>query len=99
MYGWAWFFRLAAELNEWRREKGLDLLGPLLPLERTLRDLTKGYLGRLSFPIRSGVHSDTAFALTEILKSSRIRGDEEMVRIIGERAIAFYGEDRDYPFA
>ena len=47
--------------------------------------------------MRSGEHSQTAFALGLILDSGA--GGEELARVVRSRALAFYGKDRDCPLA
>lgn len=93
MYGWAWLFRLAQELHGFQ-ESWSSHLGPL---ERRIRDLTCAYLPRLSWPLRTGVHPDSGFALSMILDYSAAVGDRELSELAADRARAFYLEDRDYP--
>lgn len=71
MYGWAWLLRLAAELRTFDDPDARAWAAHLAPLEHRLVDLTKAYLPRLTYPIRSGVHPDTAFALAQILDYAR----------------------------
>ncbi len=47
------------------------------PLERKLVALTKDYLPRLTYPVRTGVHPDAAFALAQILDYARTFKDAE----------------------
>lgn len=102
MYGWAWALRLTAELQvaaaagdegarRWRDQ--------LRPLEETLVRRTREYLPRLSFPIRTGVHPDTGFALAQILDYARLTGDGETEALIVARARAWYGGDAGWNFA
>ena len=67
MYGWAWALRLAAELREWDDPDARRWTENFAPLEGQLIELVKGYLPRLTYPVRTGVHPDTAFALGQIL--------------------------------
>ena len=97
MYGWAWALRLAAELRTWDdpRAKGWATL--FEPLEQEIVALSMGYLPRLTWPIRTGVHPDTAFALGQILDYALAVKNMELEKLILERAKDFYLEDRDYP--
>jgi hypothetical protein len=97
MYGWAWLLRLAAELHTWDDEDGKVWRANLRPLETRIVQLTKGYLPRLSYPIRTGVHPDTAFALAQAIDYARTVGDRELEQLIVGRGRAYYGGDRDYP--
>ena len=97
MYGWAWVLRLAAELHTWEDVDGKRWRANLRSLEETIVRLTKGYLPRLSHPIRTGVHPDTAFALAQAIDYARAVGDQELERLIVQRGRAYYLADRDYP--
>lgn len=59
-YGWAWLLALHQELalradRPWARA--------VEPLARLISDRFQSYLARLTYPIRSGSHANTAFAL------------------------------------
>ncbi len=97
MYGWAWALRLAAELRSWNDPDAKQWVQNYQPLERKLVALTKDYLPRLTYPVRTGVHPDAAFALAQILDYARTVKDAELERLITERANAYYLNDRDYP--
>src|SRR5438067_8735477 len=62
-YGLAWLLQLGAELREWNDPDGRELSTNLHPLENAAVDRLKQWLPKLSHPIRSGEHSQTAFAL------------------------------------
>lgn len=97
MYGWAWTLRLAAELRTWDDPAAQRWAKNLRPLEERIVELTRGYLPRLTYPIRTGVHPDTAFALAQILDYARAVGDAGLEQQIVEFAKAKYQSDRDYP--
>lgn len=97
MYGWAWALRLAAEMRAWDDPEAQGWARNLAPLERKLVALTQDYLPRLTCPVRTGVHPDTAFALAQLLDYARTVGDAALERLIVERACGYYLKDRDYP--
>ncbi|MCL4177598.1 MAG: DUF2891 family protein [Verrucomicrobia bacterium] len=97
MYGWAWALRLAAELHAWDDPDARQWALHFEPLEQKLVELTKDYLPRLTYPVRTGVHPDTAFALAQILDYARTVKDTELEQLIIERARRYYADDRDYP--
>jgi hypothetical protein len=97
MYGWAWGLRLAAELHTWNDPEGQEWSRNFAPLEHRLVALTENYLARLTYPIRTGVHPDTAFALAQILDYARAVGDVKLEQLVMERARFYYTNDRDYP--
>ncbi len=97
MYGWAWALRLAAELKAWPDAEARVWSKNLEPLERRLVALMRDFLPRLRYPVRTGVHPDTAFALGQILDYARVVGNEELEQLIVSRVRSFYLEDRNYP--
>lgn len=97
MYGWAWALRLAAELSGWDDPDGRAWAENLNPLERKLVTLTRDYLPRLTYPVRTGVHPDTAFALGQILDYARTVGDRSLEELVVRRARDYYLSDADYP--
>lgn len=93
-YGVAWLLALAAELgpfDAWRRA--------LAPLERLARDRFAAWLARLPLPIRSGEHSQSAFAMGLALDYARAVGDAGLAAVIEGRARDFYGADVNAPVA
>ncbi len=98
MYGWAWAFRLATELHGWDDADGKKWAANLKPLEELLVKRTLDYLPKLSYPIRTGVHPDSGFALGQTLDYARAIGNEELEALVTKRARDFYMNDRDYPF-
>lgn len=97
MYGWAWVLRLAAELHTWDDPDARRWVTYLEPLEKKIVALTKEYLPRLSYPIRTGVHPNTAFALAQTLDYARTVGDAELEALVVGYCQEKYLTDRDYP--
>ncbi|MEM8736473.1 MAG: DUF2891 domain-containing protein [Planctomycetota bacterium] len=97
MYGWAWALRLATELHGWEDPDGQRWAANLKPLEQKLVVLAKDYLPKLSYPIRTGQHPDTGFALGQLLDYARTVGDAEMDVLIQKFAREKYLGDVDYP--
>lgn len=96
-YGWAWALKLAAELRTWDHDLGRKWALAFRPLEAEIVKLTRGYLPRLSWPIRTGVHPDSGFALSLILDYARAVNDKDLVELVIKRAVDYYRGDRDYP--
>jgi hypothetical protein len=92
-YGLAWLLQLTGEL----RESNDPLYGTIKPLEDAAVERLRTWLPKLSYPVRSGEHSQTAFALGLILDSGA--GGEELAKLVRDRARAFYGNDRNCPVA
>jgi hypothetical protein len=92
-YGLAWLLQLTGEL----RESQSDLYPVIQPLENAAVARLEAWLPKLSHPVRSGEHSQTAFALGLILDSGA--GGDRLASLARERARAFYGNDRNCPLA
>jgi hypothetical protein len=87
-YGLAWLLQLGTEL----RESDPELSATLRPLEETAVERLKQWLPKLSHPIRSGEHSQTAFALGLIY-------DYNHDPLVAAKIRAFYAKDRNCPIA
>ncbi len=96
-YGWAWYLRLVAELETWDDEQGRLWRENLRGLEELLVVRTIEYLPKLSFPIRTGIHPDTGFALAQILDYARLLKRDDLTTAVIQRARDFYEQDVDYP--
>jgi hypothetical protein len=89
-YGWAWllYLHLEASRHEERWAKELE------PLARAFADRLRTFLLILTYPIRTGTHGNTAFALILSLEWAD-RFDAELAGSIRERARHWFGGDRD----
>ena len=97
MYGWAWLLRLVIELDSWEDREGQVWRVNLAPLEQLLVDRIQDYLPRLSFPIRIGQHTDTAFALGQILDYADATENDSLGELVKNCAKEFYARDVAYP--
>src|SRR5438552_4867640 len=92
-YGLAWLLQLGAELRESANPRAFAWHDALRPLESVAMLRLTEWLPRLRWPIRSGEHSQSAFALGLALDAARTRGDPEAERQIVTRTLDFYRED------
>ena len=89
-YGWAWLLYLHLEASRHPERWAAELE----PLARAFADRLRDFLPVLTYPIRSGAHFNTAFAL--VLASEWAREfDRPLEQAIRERATAWFGDDRD----
>ena len=95
MYGWAWALRLAQELRTWDDPQARNWAKAFSVLEEHLVAEVHGYLPRLTYPIRTGVHRDTAFALSLILDYARAVEDQQLEQLVEEYAMEKYARDQD----
>ena len=97
MYGWAWALRLARELHTWDDPQAQTWAKNFEPLEKQLVQSVHDYLPRLTYPIRIGVHTDTAFALAIILDYARAVEDKDLANRIESYSLEKYAHDKNYP--
>jgi hypothetical protein len=94
-YGWAWLLMLAAELS---RHADLDArrwAETLQPLAQDFVERFQAYLPKADYPVRAGVHSNTAFALALAHDYAQAIGDKSLEAMIEAKALAWYGDDTD----
>jgi len=96
-YGLAWLLQLAQELREWDSPAARVLAANLRPLEQLTVQRLAEWLLKLPFPVRSGEHSQTAFALGLMVDYARTRNDRIFLDTLLGRARAFYLADKDCP--
>ena len=96
-YGIAWLLQLAAELEEWDDPQVNQWREAIRPLELVLIERLTAWLPDLTYPVRSGTHSQTAFALGLALDWARVTGDQDVESLIEERVVTLYANDSDCP--
>ena len=100
-YGLAWLLQLAVELREWKATDPMagELAANLQPLELAATERLQTWLPKLSHPVRSGEHSQTAFALGLAIDYARSTGNQEFLDLMLRKARDFYAADKECPLA
>jgi len=98
-YGWAWVLRLATDLAGAQDAQGRAWRARLQPLEEGVVARYVAYLPKLTHPIRTGVHPNTAFALAQALDYARATGREDFERVLLARSDFYFGGDHACPLA
>jgi len=98
-YGWAWLLRLATELDGWDDPQAKKWRERLHPLEDAVVRRLADHLPKLTNPIRTGVHPNTAFALAEAIDYARRVGRKDLESILVSRSRAYFGGDRACPLS
>lgn len=96
-YGWAWLLKLAEELQDWDDPDARRWSANLAPLARAIADRYVDFLPRQNYPIRTGVHPNTAFGLALALDYARSAKAEVLEHLLVERARFYFGQDAAYP--
>ncbi len=87
-YGWAWLLALHQEAAR----SDAAWAGALEPLARAFAERFRAFLPKLTYPIRTGTHFNTAFALVLAIDSADAF-DPDLARLIRDRAAHFYAGD------
>jgi hypothetical protein len=102
-YGLAWLLQLGVELRDWETDGKSplphELSANLQPLEQAALARLKTWLPKLSHPIRSGEHSQTAFAMGLLIDYARRTGDQDFLNLLVAKARQFYLADKTCPLA
>jgi hypothetical protein len=95
-YGLAWLLQLAMELQEWGNEGSVDAgqwAAFLKPLEDACVERLASWLPKLAYPIRTGEHSQTAFAFGLMLDYAAATNDTMLASLVKETTRHLYGQD------
>jgi hypothetical protein len=98
-YGWTWLLKLAEELHGWADDEGMIWSRHLQPLVEVIEQRYYDFLPKQIYPIRVGTHANTAFGLAFALDFARTADRPELARLLEARALAYFGQDADYPAA
>jgi len=98
-YGIAWLLQLTAELRQSSFPEASQWLETLMPLEELAVANISEWLPKLAYPIRTGEHSQTAFAFGLMLDYSRISGNRAFEELLTSRVNAFYSKDINCPLS
>lgn len=92
-YGWAWLLALQAELESppWPQRWA----EALRPISDDVATRLAAFLGRSHYPVRAGMHANSAFAM----RLARRLGDARLDAAVDAAARRWFLADRDYPAA
>jgi Protein of unknown function (DUF2891) len=96
-YGWAWLLKLAEELHGWDDPDARQWFRNLEPLVAVIAGRYQSYFPKQTYPIRVGVHANTAFGLTFAYDHARSVGNRALQDRVEERARHYFGKDADIP--
>ena len=99
-YGWGWALALIHETASWDDQDGRKWASALAPLADRLRGRFLQWLPKATYPVRHGVHANSAFGLSRALPYAAARarsGDPALLEAITAKAHAWFGSDMLYP--
>ena len=96
-YGLAWVLALSHELAMLGGDDGRSWQKRIRPLVDAASENLTSWLVKLGSPMRTGTHNQTAFALSLIHDWACATDRPEAADLCAQKAVDFFGEDRDYP--
>jgi hypothetical protein len=100
-YGWGWALTLSHELAAWPDDADASRWAAAMePLAEAVTRNFLSWLPKATYPIRTGLHANSAFALSRALPYAQLlteNGRPELARAIEDAARRWYGNDTDYP--
>jgi DUF2891 family protein len=98
-YGWAWLLKLAEELSSWDDTDARSWSGNLQPLVEALVNQYVAFLPKQTYPIRTGVHPNTAFGLAFAFDYAEKVNNKRLADLIAEGSRTYFANDNNYPAA
>lgn len=108
-YGWSWALTLVQDVSELARQESADAglraaagrwLAALQPLAETLTQNVLSWLPKTTYPMRYGIHHNSAFCLGRVLPYAQDRargGDARLTDAIADAVRRWFAADKDYP--
>jgi class 3 adenylate cyclase len=89
-YGWAWDLMLQAELM---RHTDRPWAARHAPLAQAFVERFEDFLPKADYPVRAGVHTNTAFALVLASEYADMTGNTVFRQLLTTKAMIWYGQD------
>lgn len=99
LYGWAWLLQLQNELNDWDDPQAVSMAKALQPLSDYTRSRYMEFLPIQTYPVRTGVHPNTAFGMSFAYDYAIAVNDNEFAKLLGETAYRYFQEDKNCPIS
>ncbi len=96
-YGWAWLLKLDEALYLSSHPKAAEWRKHLTPLTNKIVSLWKEYLPKQTYPNRTGVHQNTAFALGFAIDWARTTHNSDFEQQLIAKALGFFAKEKKTP--
>ena len=99
-YGWGWALTLIHETATWDDQYGRKWASAMAPLGDKITGLYLDWLGGATYPVRYGVHENSANGMSRALPYATARaraGDSQLLDAITAKAYEWFGADLIYP--
>ena len=98
-YGLAWLLQLYAELYDWQNPQAQQWLTAMQPLKDHIVAQLSTWIPKLAYPIRTGEHSQTAFAFGLAYDYAQITKDLKFEALLNHHIKRLYVNDKNCPTA
>lgn len=96
-YGWAWLLKLVEEFQGWDDPDARKWRENLRPVEEIVAARYVEFFPKQTYPIRTGVHPNTAFGLSFAYDYAKAVGNTKLKELVEARARSYFGGDDDAP--
>lgn len=96
-YGWAWLLKLVEELHTWEDAQAKEWIKNLEPLTKLIIERYVEFLPKQTYPIRTGVHPNTAFGISFALDYARTSQNTDFEKLLVRRSLDYYKNDQNCP--
>ncbi|MBV9577856.1 MAG: DUF2891 domain-containing protein [Chloroflexi bacterium] len=99
-YGWGWALQMVYDVETWDDPDARRWASNLRPLAETLTSNFLDWLPKATYPIRYGVHQNSAFGLSRTLPHARRLardGEPALLEVLTRKAMGWFAADVDYP--
>jgi hypothetical protein len=99
-YGWGWALQLVHDVATFDDADARRWSAHLRPLAKALSNNFLEWLPKATYPIRHGVHGNSAFGMSRALPYAREvarTGQPELLEVVTGKALGWFRSDVDYP--
>jgi len=96
-YGMTWLLMLAAELARHTSVEGRRWFEVLSPLAIECAARLRAYIEGAGYPVRAGIHNNSAFALALGLEYAGACSDEPLAEVLRQKGRSWFGNDANCP--
>jgi hypothetical protein len=93
-YGYAWLLKLYGEAKSWNDPEGKRVATTLEPFAKWIGENYIAYLKSLNYPVRVGLHPNTALDMIFVLDYTNQTGDKVTETAIHDAAVRLFGNDK-----
>jgi hypothetical protein len=98
-YGWSWVLKLQMELDDYNEPFAKELANNLKPLSTLITERYIEFLPKLVYPVRIGMHTNTAFGLSNAWDYAVVSNNQALETSIKDNALRLFKKDKEAPLS